>query len=310
MKKISLIAVLLLSFLAADAQHQINSFFDMKGAVQFETTELDEAADTLVSIFHRRDDVVYSRIVYRVIDMRYRQNYQLYFPTNPDEPKYKSLFRTILWAITQGLPIYEKSTETGDIKPNLWEEPLDVAEIPGMLNTDQEGNGTGDIATDDYMLIHYDSTTNEITFNNYAYPAFARNQLKYLIQEIVFFDKHYSRLYSKIIAIAPLQSDKIQYYEDMPLMEAMYQSILFWISFDDLRPYMARQYIIPEANDSRRVTFDEFFAKKLYTSYLIGDSNMFDRMIGDYTADEKEIKKEQARIESELLNFEQDLWEY
>jgi hypothetical protein len=31
-----------------------------------------------------------------------------------------------------------------------------------------------------------------------------KNQLKFLTQEIVFFDKHSSRMYSKIMAIAPL----------------------------------------------------------------------------------------------------------
>ena len=33
-------------------------------------------------------------------------------------------------------------------------------------------------------------------------------------------------------------------------------------------------------------------------------------MILDYCKTEEKAKKEQARIESELLTFEQDLWEY
>jgi hypothetical protein len=34
------------------------------------------------------------------------------------------------------------------------------------------------------------------------------------------------------------------------------------------------------------------------------------RMIPDYATTNEEIKAEQDRIERELLNFEQDLWEY
>ena len=68
--------------------------------------------------------------------------------------------------------------------------------------------------------------------------------------------------------------------------------------------------MIPQANDTRRITFEEFFAKKLYTSYILGDSNMYTRMSPNYAKNETDVKKEQQRIFDELLNFEQDLWEY
>ena len=79
--------------------------------------------------------------------------------------------------------------------------------------------------------------------------------------------------------------------------------------------------MIPQSNDSKRVTFEQFFAQKLYTSYIIGDSNMYDRMLAqavtrgrdeqeDKAIIEKELKKEQQRIENELMTFELDLWEY
>ena len=147
-----------------------------------------------------------------------------------------------------------------------------------------------------------------MSFNFFPYENFAKNQLKYIIQEQVFFDKHNSRLYSKIIAIAPMQSDRITATED--INAAVHSAILFWIPFDKLRPYLAKQYVIPEKNDTKRVTFDEFFAKKLYTSYILGDQNVHSRMITRTVRTEKEMKVEQQRIFDELLNFEQDLWEY
>ena len=165
--------------------------------------------------------------------------------------------------------------------------------------------------------------------------------------------------------------------EDTPIHEALYLSIRFWILYDDLRPYLARQYVIPQANDTKRVTFEQFFAQKLYSSYLIGDSNMYSRMFAQYATKaasgalidkrrelltgsggeeeeeggeeteeggeeegaeegaeeggeegeaevtpedtynkalkariEKELKREQARVQKELMDFEQDLWEY
>ena len=319
MKKLFCIVLLFAGVFTANAQHQINSFFNQNGTIRLETQELDEASDTLASVFHRTEDVVWSRLIYRVIDMRYKQNYQLYFPVTSADPQYRNLFKVMLDAIVDGMPVYEKSQEPGDIKP-LLETPLAKDQIPGLLNTDREGISDGDIATSDYMLIHYDSVTDKMSFNDYMYQQYVRNQLKFMILEVVFFDKHYSRLFSKIIAIAPMSSEDIE-GEDTPITDALYQSIRFWVVYDDFRPYMARQYMIPQNNDSKRVTFEQFFAQKLYTSYIIGDSNMYDRMLAeaatrgrdeqeDKAIIEKELKKEQQRIENELMTFELDLWEY
>ncbi|MBQ5388253.1 MAG: gliding motility protein GldN [Paludibacteraceae bacterium] len=311
MKKVGLIIFALLGMNSIQAQYQVNSFFDNMGIVRLETQELSEAADTLVSIFHRADDVVWSRVVYRIVDMRFKQNYQLYNPVSPEDPQYKSLFLVMLNAIKDGMNVYEKSSDVGDIKPYFNLPPMPREMIPTILNTDRTGElSDGNIATSEYMLLNYDSTTQEMRFNNYSYKGFVRNQLKYVIQEIVFFDKHYSRLYSKILAIAPMHADNTTYYDGMPVMEALYGQILFWVPFDAFRPYMAKQYVMQSDNDAKRVTFDEFFLKKLYTSYIVGSSNVYDRMIPDYATTPEAIAEEQERIEWELLSAEQDLWEY
>jgi gliding motility associated protien GldN len=311
MKKLGFVIIALFGVVSVFGQHQVNSFFDDMGIVRLETQELSEAADTIISVFHRADDVVWSRTVYRIIDMRFRQNYQLYNPVSSEDPQYSSLFKVMLKAIENGMPIYEKSSTIGDVKPYFNLPPMAREVIPTLLNTDRTGElGDGDIATSEYMLLNYDSTTQEMRFNNYSYKGFVRNQLKYMIQEVVFFDKHYSRLYSKILAIAPLHSDNVTYYDGMPVMEALYGQILFWVPFDYFRPYMAQQYLMPNRNDTKRITFDDFFAQKLYTSYIVGASNIYDRMIPDYVKTREEIVYEQQLIESELLNFELDLWEY
>jgi gliding motility associated protien GldN len=311
MKKICVIIFALLGISTIQAQYQVNSFFDNMGIVRLETQELSETADTLVSVFHRADDVVWSRVVYRIIDMRFKQNFQLYYPVSSEDPQYKSLFLVMLNAIKDGMDVYEKSTEVGDIKPYFNLPPMPREMIPTILNTDRTGElSDGNIATSEYMLLNYDSTTNEMRFNNYTYKGYVRNQLKYVIKEIVFFDKHYSRLYSKILGIAPMHADNTTYYDGQPIMEALYGQILFWVPFDAFRPYLAKQYVMQTDNESKRVTFDDFFLKKLYSSYLVGASNVYDRMIPDYATTPEAIAKEQELIEWELLSAEQDLWEY
>lgn len=310
MKKLSIFTVVLMLSMMSYAQHQVNSFFDDMGMISLETQELQESSNTLVNVFHRADDVVWSRVVYRIVDMRMKQNYQLYTPLTSDDPQYSSLFRTMLRAIEQGMPIYEKSNNVGDIKPyfTLGEMPKEL--IPTILNTDREGIGSGDIATSEYMLLNYDSVSGTMSFNGYAYENFVRNQLKFMIQEVVFFDKHYSRMYSKILAIAPMHADNVDYYEDMPVMDAIYGQILFWVPFDAFRPYMAQQYVTPRGNDTKRVTYDDFFSLRMYSSYIVGVNNVYGRMIPEIATTPEAIKKEQDRIEWELLSAEQDLWEY
>lgn len=311
MKKVSIFVLVLFGSLMTFAQHRINSFFDDMGIVSLETQELKESSDTLVTVFHRTDDIVWSRVVYRIIDMRFKQNYQLYTPVSAEDPVYSSLFRTMLRAIENGMPVYEKSANVGDIKPYFNVGPMPKEMIPTLLNTDRTGElGDGNIATSEYMLLNYDSIADKMTFNGYSYNGFVRNQLKYMIQEVIFFDKHYSRMYSKILAIAPMNVDNAGVHEDMSVMQALYGQILFWVPFDSFRPYMAQQYVTPRGSDSKRVTFDDFFIQKEYSSYLVGVNNIYSRMIPEIGTTYEEMQREQERIETELLNVEQDLWEY
>lgn len=313
MKKILFVVCLCGISLSLSAQHQINSFFDEFGVAKIQTETFSPQIDTVLTTVHRAEDVIWSRVVYRVIDMRYKQNYQLYFPTRYDDPEYRSFFKVIVDAIVDGMPVYEKRLD--QIKPDFT-LPMEKTALPTVFLADDPTADYSDdpthydIASSDAMLLHYDSIEDKISFHFYPYEGFVRNQLKYIIQEIIFFDRQTSRLYSKIMAIAPLQSDKIITRDDSNPMNSLMESILFWIPFDALRPYLKRQFVIPAQNETKRVTFDEFFQKKLYSSYILGEGNIYDRLILDYATTPEEIAKEQNRIATELLNFEQDIWEY
>ena len=315
-KKFSIVVCLMLGVVTAQAQHQVISFFDEVGSARIQTEEFSQAHDTIVMVDHRLDDIIWSRYVYRVIDMRYKQNYQLYFPTKVDDPDYRNLFKWIVDAVVDGLEIYPKNPET--IKPDFkTTAPFTKVQIPrdAMMVVDQTEDHSDDdefynIATSRAMLVNYDSVADVMSLQPFSFESVVRNQLKYLIQEIVFFDKHTSRLHTKIMAIAPLHPVLISTQDSTKVMSSLRESIMFWIPFDHLRPYLAMQYVIPNRNETKRVTFDEFFQKRLFTSYIVGEGNMYNRWIPDYSGTPTQIKKEQERIATELLNFEQDLWEY
>lgn len=307
MKKISALVLLLsLAFISAQAQHPINSFFAPDGTVRLETQELSEAADSVVTIQHRTEDVVWRRDIYRIVDMRQKQNYQLYFPVEPDDPTYMSLYRLIVDAVQNGMTIFRRSERV--LKPVLSMDNI----VPRNEIKDQfMVGGIGELDREDETsyVLNYDSIADTFSFQPYNYNTYVRNQLKYLLYEVIFFDKSTSRMYRKIVALAPLQPDQASGDEESPA-EFMRTSVKFWILYDQLRPYLASHYMIPSQNEAKRVTFEEFFEKRLFSSYIVGEGNIYNRMILDYCFTEKDAKQEQARIEYELLTFEQDLWEY
>lgn len=296
---VSLVVILTALPCFLTAQVKQVPFFDSKGTVRLQTAEMDALADTIAVVNHRADDIVWSRVVYRVIDMREKQNYQLYFPLRPNN-EYESLFHLMLDAICKGAPVYRRNAR--EIKPTFADSlRLQGEELSKTFAYDNEN---------DYNLIQINAITQQSTIGNDQYQKYVQNQLKFLIQEIVFFDKHTSRMYSKIMGIAPLYAlhpDNTQSKESFKYFQ---ESILCWFAFDELRPFLAKKYVIPNGNETQRLTFDDFFSQKLYNSYLLGDSNMFNRVLLEYVVDPVKIKKEQTRIETELMNVEQDIWEY
>jgi gliding motility associated protien GldN len=289
-------------------------FFTENGNIAIHTEQMDALADTIAVINHREDDIVWSRIVYRVVDMREKQNNQLYYPVVPNN-KYKSLFRLMLEShALEGVQAYNK--KDGDIQPD-YNSKFNKDSIPSTFVYCSWDETDTKVLKRKFIT---KNVMNDFVINDNIYSTYAQNQLKFLLQEVVFFNKHYSRMYSKIIGIAPIYFQTeynvnmlnlgMQSNQGDGIWDAFKFSVLCWYFYDDLRPHLAKQYIIPNGNETQRLTFDDFFTQKLYHSYLLGDENMLDKMLLQTYNDHEAILREQKRIETELLNFEQDLWEY
>lgn len=317
MKKIILIHFVLLTVISqAFAQKEdIFPFFDASGNVALQTQEMKSLADTIATINHRRDDIVWSRIVYRVIDMRDKANNQLYYPIVPNS-RYKSLLRLILEiAAKDSIKAYEKKDE--DIQPAWEKEPIPSSKL-GEYFVDCDWDSV-EVKVKKTPLFVKDKLTNKLTVNDYGYSAYATRQVKFLVQEIVFFNKHYSRMYTKTIAIAPIYT-----YSEMNVTKLntggitktpeniwnyFQSSVVCWFLYDKLRPFLVRQLLIPNGNESQRFTYDDFFTQRLYNSYILGDSNMFDKVLLRTYSDPTSLRREQKRIEDEIMDIEQDVWE-
>lgn len=310
---VSLIIIVLCPLQILSAQSNRNSFFNKNGTVSQQNKALKYLADTIEVVNPREDDVVWSKIVYRVIDMRDKQNFQLYFPVQANS-EYRNLMKLILDAmVSDSLPVKAYDKEFKGIIP-LYSKPLSKEEIRQKFVAARLD--TIDKKVIKNSLFDTNPLTQKDTIVNRELVDFTKSQLKFVIQEIVFFDKHSSRLYSKIIGIAPFSiSNEVSLNFELSntklnAWETMYSSVICWFLFDELRPYLAKQYVIPNGNSTQRLTYDDFFGQHLYSSYILGDNNSRGWMLLQYLSDHEKIKKEQNRIETEMLNFEQDLWEY
>lgn len=84
---------------------------------------------------------------------------------------------------------------------------------------------------------------------------------------------------------------------------------LFWISFDDLRPYLLDENVLVNKNNSFKSSFDKILTSRVFSARIIGTNNMFNnRFIEDYIEDPFMQLIESEKIKNNILNFELDLW--
>jgi len=126
---------------------------------------------------------------------------------------------------------------------------------------------------------------------------------KIRIKEDWFFDKQRSMLEVRIIGICPVL-DKYN-------IDGSYrgQQGLFWIYFPEARPIFAKSEVFNRFNGAAKLTYDDFFWKRMFSSYVYKVDNQYDRSISEYAIGIDNIL-ESDRIKEELSNFEQQLWEY
>ena len=84
---------------------------------------------------------------------------------------------------------------------------------------------------------------------------------------------------------------------------------MFWVKLNDIRPYMARQYVFTDDdNNLARYSIDDFFKLNMYTGDIIKTKNLRNLSLKQMYPEEKAYKHAQDSIEQRLRSFNQDLW--
>lgn len=240
----------------------------------------------------READVMWAKDIYRIIDLKQKQNLPMYYPLRPINDRY-NLVQLILWGIdNEGIRAF-----SSDDPKNEFTIPLDRTKIDESF-----GAGTDVIQKTDMNTGFVSDTT--------IYNERRTDEVKQImVKEKWFFDKNHSVMNVRIVGLCPI---RVYYQLDdqgMPT-ETILKRKTVWVYFPELRPLFARHEMFNENNDAQRISFDDFFSQRRFNSYIFAESNVYEnRNIGSYALG-MDALLEAERVKQYLFETEHDLWEY
>jgi len=149
-----------------------------------------------------------------------------------------------------------------------------------------------------------DLETEELVAQVVEEEVLSRDVLWYELKEEWFFDRQKSVMEVRIIGICPMKQKK-----DPTTGEFRGLQPLFWIYFPEARLVFANAETFNRANDVERRTYEDVFWKRLFSSYIIKESNVYDRTIQEYKAGLDALLQAE-KIKDNIFIMEHDLWHF
>jgi gliding motility associated protien GldN len=238
----------------------------------------------------RADDALFRHKIWREIDTREKIN--LPFRYAADENNGNQRFISILFKAIQ-----DSAVTVFDALDDRFTTPMNISQVATKISGDS------------VPVQKYDSLGNLIGV------VYKRNDInldsfyKFQIKEEVIFDKESSRLFWRILGIAPLK--RIVTSQGVDLGETP----LFWVYYPDMRPIFAKYEVYNGKNFGARMSWEELFESRMFYGRIIKSTidNPYDLQIKNYKSLESQPilqLLEGENIKEKIFNYEQDLWSY
>ena len=224
------------------------------------------------------------RVIYRQIDLMKEPNAPLYYPTQPMNGQ-MNLFSIIFQLVCEGklfayeyLDGYEDFSDNRklDLKVMLDRSRIFYEETPA------EGNGPASFVVNESDIPSADVKS-------------------YYIKEAWYFDQNNSVFDVKTLAICPI----------LTINDEMGQNTMpmFWIPYENLRPYINTAYIMTSnVNNAMTFTIDDYFRRRMFQGDIFKTQNLMNQPLQAYCPTPDSLKREQERIENQLIAFEKALY--
>jgi gliding motility associated protien GldN len=234
----------------------------------------------------READVMWSKRVWRVIDLKEKMNQPLFYPATPILDR-KSLFDVIKdAALNDGsITCFDRAAFDDEFRYDMTKSEVEAA----LFSWD--------------TLQVADLETGEMKAAPTKIDVTAIDITQYWIKEDWFFDKQRSVLDVRIIGLCPLKLKKSE------TGEVLGSSPMFWIYYPEARPVFANQEVYMRHNDAERRTLEDIFWKRMFSSYVRKESNVYDRVIGSYKQGIDALL-EADRVKEDIFKYEHDLFHF
>jgi gliding motility associated protien GldN len=277
--------IILVSFILLMMAQSSNAQYVLDGVFQREHTDKRRVVP-YASL--READVMWNKRIWRRMDLREKMNHPFYYPQTPINDR-RALFDVIKDALLVDgtLTAYSPGAVGTD---DEFTTPMTVDDVKKLLSS-SDTIYTEDIDTGEFIeqVVQNDVRLEEVKWID--------------IKEEWFFDNQRSVMDVRIIGICPMIEKK----NDMG--ETIGSSPLFWLYFPECRRVFANVDVFNRFNDIERRTLDDLFWKRQFSSYIIKESNVFDRFIGEYKAG-LDALLEAERIKEQIFFIEHDVWDF
>ena len=231
-------------------------------------------------------DLQWMKIIYRSLDLTQGKNPALYYPEEPNADG-QSLFYIIMHLLADGkIAAYEyldgREMFTDEFRIKV-SEMLDRFHI---LYTEAKGSTE---KNPKYEIDNSYIPGNEI--------------LSYYIIERYEFDTRSNKMKAQVDALCPV----LHRTDEWGGEGVKYP--MFWVKLNDIRPYMAQQYVFTDDdNNLARYSLDDFFKLNMYTGEIYKTKNLRNLSLMQQYPDDDALKHAQDSIEQRLRRFDNELW--